>query len=99
MAGHCMIDAVDEARAASAGDIREMRASRVLIVVGLAVFLGCLFGLTASQLRFGYEGEAIDQTEAWLSGMLGSRPELGGILPFSKSGFIEVIAYAPFAAV
>ncbi|MCL5271371.1 MAG: hypothetical protein M1457_12660 [bacterium] len=63
----------------------------------LFVFFMCLYCLTASKLRFGYEGQTIDQAEALLRGRLVARPG-GGIEPFTQAGVLDVAVYLPFAA-
>jgi hypothetical protein len=68
-----------------------------LLAAGLAVFLGCLFALTGSQLRFGYEGASIDQAEALVRGTLAPRAE-GGVLPYTQGGLLDVIGYLPWSA-
>ena len=65
------------------------------LVVCLLLF--CVFGLTASQFQFGYEGARIEQAEALLDGRLMPRVG-GGILPYTQAGPLEVAVYLPFAA-
>ncbi|MCX7019259.1 MAG: hypothetical protein NTY46_09805, partial [Candidatus Sumerlaeota bacterium] len=61
------------------------------------VFLFCVFMLTASRLRFGYEGFNMDQCEALLRGTLARLPD-GRLAPYTQGGILEVAACAPFAA-
>jgi len=67
------------------------------LALGLALILFGCYGLTASKLRFGYEGANIDQAEALLRGDWVPRLK-GGIAPYTQGGLADVAAYFPFAA-
>ena len=74
---------------------RQLQPRALPYVLALALLLGGLYGLTASKLRFGYEGGNIDQAEAILRGQTQPRA-IGGIEPYTQGGLIEVAAYMPF---
>lgn len=64
-----------------------------LAVAGL--LLAC-YGLSASKLYFGYEGQNIDQLEACLRGKL-VKNESGAIEPYTPGGILDVAVYLPSA--